>query len=159
MNTLFPHRLKFVSGLIFYLTLPIAGYLFFTEKLDNLLVFKVLSIFPEDTFLSGSTNPGWFTLIENAFLDEILTAILIASGIIHVFSKEKIEDELITKIRLDSLVFSLYLNYGLLLVANFLVFGIAYFNVMSIHLFSLLVVFNISFRIRLAKHYKATPNE
>ena len=159
MNTLFPHRLKFVSGLIFYLTLPIAGYLFFTEKLDNLLVVKVLSIFPEDTFLSGSTNSGWFTLIENAFLDEILTAILIVSGIIHVFSKEKIEDELITKIRLDSLVFSLYLNYGLLLIANFLVFGFAYFYVMSIHLFSLLVVFTISFRIRLAKHYKATPNE
>lgn len=159
MKSLFPYRFKFVSGLIFYLTLPVAGYLYFTEKLDELLVVKALSIFPEDTFLSGEKNSSWFNLIENAFLDEILTAILIVSGIVHVFSRERVEDELITKIRLDSLVFSLYLNYGLLLIANFLVFGFAYFNVMTIQLFSLLVVFNLSFRLRLSKHYKTIPNE
>jgi hypothetical protein len=96
-----------------------------------------------------------FRWIENGFVDEILTFVIIVSGIIHSFCKEKIEDELISKIRIDSLVLSLYINYGVLVLFNFFVYELNYIYVMIFHLFTILILFNLIFRYKLNIHYKS----
>ena len=123
MNYLFKNKWKRISGWIFYLSIPIGIYLLFTDKFEVLMRIKVLSfdsIFtpPKTENIIGSLGFRW---IENGFLDEILTFIIIVSGIVHSFSKERIEDELISKIRMDSLVMSLYINYGFLIFFNFFI--------------------------------------
>ena len=160
MNYLFDNKWKGISGWIFYLTIPIGMYLLFTDSFEELFRIRVFSLFsfertiitPDTENIIGSEGFRW---IENGFLDEILTFVIIVSGIIHSFCKEKIEDELISKIRVDSLVLSLYINYGVLLFLNFFVYELSYFYVMVFHLFTILILFNLIFRYKLNIHYKS----
>jgi hypothetical protein len=142
MNYLFNNKWKRISGWIFYLTIPVGMYLLFTDSFEGLLKIQVFSLL----------NFRW---IENGFVDEILTFVIIISGIIHSFCKEKIEDELISKIRIDSLVLSLYINYGVLVLFNFFVYELNYIYVMIFHLFTILILFNLFFRYKLNIHYKS----
>jgi hypothetical protein len=102
------------------------------------------SISPDYTI--GNKNGIW---IENGILDGLITVVLIISGIIHSFSKEKMEDEYISSIRLQALTWSIYVNYSLVLIATLTIFGIDYLHVMIIHLFSLIILFNIRFQLKL----------
>ena len=142
MNYLFNNKWKRISGWIFYLTIPVGMYLLFTDSFEGLLKIQVFSLL----------NFRW---IENGFVDEILTFVIIVSGIIHSLCKEKIEDELISKIRIDSLVLSLYINYGVLVLFNFFVYELNYIYVMIFHLFTILILFNLIFRYKLNIHYKS----
>ena len=142
MNYLFNNKWKRISGWIFYLTIPVGMYLLFTDSFEGLLKIQVFSLLD-------------FRWIENGFIDEILTFVIIVSGIIHSFCKEKIEDELISKIRIDSLVLSLYINYGVLVLFNFFVYELNYIYVMIFHLFTILILFNLIFRYKLNIHYKS----
>ena len=142
MNYLFNNKWKRISGWIFYLTIPVGMYLLFTDSFEGLLKIQVFSLL----------NFRW---IENGFVDEILTFVIIVSGIIHSFCKEKIEDELISKIRIDSLVLSLYINDGVLVLFNFFVYELNYIYVMIFHLFTILILFNLFFRYKLNIHYKS----
>lgn len=56
-----------------------------------------------DQNLSTIADTHYFSFIYNEVLDEILFLILIISGIIYAFSKEKFGNEMIKKIRKDSL--------------------------------------------------------
>ena len=118
MNYLFDHKFKKLSGWVFYLTVPIALFFLITDQYDELLTIKVFSLFPSDVVISGPGTENvigsrGFVWIENGFLDEIFTFIIIVSGIVNSFSREEVEDELISRIRMESLVLSLYINYGL----------------------------------------------
>jgi hypothetical protein len=160
MKFLFNHKWKRISGWIFYLTIPVGIYLLFTDSFEDLLKIRVFSLFHSETIFTTSNTENiigsrGFQWIENGILDEILTFVIIVSGIIHSFCKEKIEDELISKIRMDSLVLSLYINYGVLLFFNFFVYELSYFYVMVFHLFTILILFNLIFRYKLNIHYKS----
>ena len=88
----------------------------------------------------------WFNWIENDIIDECLFFILIIAGLVHAFSKEKIEDEMVSKIRLDSLVWATYFNYILFLLCYLFVYGLPFLNIMCVALFSHLLFFIIRFR-------------
>ena len=164
MTYLFNNKWKGISGWIFYLSIPIGMCLLFTDSFEGLMKIRVFSLFSYKTIITtpqteniiGSKGFRW---IENGFVDEILTFVIIVSGIIHAFSKEKIEDELISKIRMDSLVLSLYINYGVLVFFNFFVYELSYFYVMVFHLFTILILFNLIFRYKLNIHYKSEYEE
>ena len=118
---LFPSRFKNISGLIFYLTNMIGVVVYFSGvSLDELLVIKVPAIINEPIF---TNNKGIW--IENGILDELITVVLIISGIIHSFSREKMEDEYISSIRLQALTWSIYVNYSLVILATLLIFEMA----------------------------------
>ena len=160
MKYLFNYKWKRISGWIFYLTIPIGMYLLFTDSFEDLLKIQVFSLFHYETIFTTSDTENiigsrGFQWIENGFVDEILTFVIIVSGIIHSFCKEKIEDELISKLRMDSLVISLYINYGVLIFFNFFVYELSYFYVMVFHLFTILILFNLIFRYKLNIHYKS----
>jgi hypothetical protein len=149
-NYLFPNRFKALSGWIFYLSLITGSYLWFTDQFDELLVVPVLDLFSTGDFLGPE---GFWT--HNGILDELLTLIIIVSGIIHSFSREKTEDELISKLRLDSLIWSLYINYAIMILATLLIFGLAYFHVLVFNLFTIILFFNLRLRYSLHKHYSS----
>jgi uncharacterized membrane protein YbhN (UPF0104 family) len=136
-SILFPYRYKKISGLVFYLTTLVGAIIYFTD-------------------FEFDSNFVW---IENGILDELITVVLIISGIIHSFSKEKMEDEYISSIRLQALTWSIYVNYSLVLIATLTIFGIDYLHVMIIHLFSLIILFNIRFQLKLRTYYKSGNDE
>ena len=149
-NYLFPNRLKAISGWIFYLALIIGFYLWITDGFDEVLVVSVPDLFGTDSMFSSGN--GW---MKNSILDELFTVLIIISGIIHSFSREKIEDELISKLRLDSLIWSLYVNYSVVILATILIYDIMYFNVLIFNLFTIILFFNLKLRFSLYKHYKS----
>ena len=151
MNYLFDNKYKKISGLVFYLTTIIGLYLLITDKILDLFTLNVYSLFSE-SFSDLTYGGGW---IENGLGDEIFTTIIIISGLINSFCKEKIEDELISKIRLESLTISLFVSYGLVMLSIFLIYNLSYMYVLVFNLFIILILFNLIFRNRLYKHYKS----
>jgi integral membrane sensor domain MASE1 len=79
------------------------------------------------------------------FTDEVATIGSIIGLILVAFSKLKVEDEYVSKVRLESLQWAIYLNFGLLIIATIFVHGMAYFNVIIFNMFTPLIFFNIRF--------------
>jgi len=152
MNYLFNNKFKKISGWVFYLSLPVGLFLMLTERIQDIFVVKVFSIFSHEWVGSEPTGFGW---IENGLGDEVFTLLIIISGLVNSFCREKIEDELISRIRLESLSLSLFISFGLIIVSTFLVYSINYMYVLISNLFLIILLFNLIFKFRLSKHYNS----
>lgn len=154
---LFPYRFKKISGFLFWISLLlICGYVMFDNYGNFEIKTKVFAIVGDTGLLGGSE---WFNWVENSIVDEILFILLIASGLVYAFSKEKTEDEMVSKIRLDSLVWATYFNYIIILLCYMFLYGFAFLNVMMIALFSHLLFFIIRFRWMMYKQNKLSSYE
>lgn len=89
--------------------------------------------------------------IKNGIFDEIISILLITGGLMAGFSKEKIEDEYIMKIRMESLTWAIYCHYLILLVATLLVFDLSFLTIMIVNMFTILIIFNFRFQWMLRK--------
>ena len=152
MSYLFSNKFKKISGVIFYLSIPIGLFLLLTDRIQDVFVVNVFSIFSYEWIGSERTGFGW---IENGLGDEIFTLLIIISGLVNSFSKEKIEDELISRIRLESLSLSLFISFGFIIISTFLVYNLIYMYVLVFNLFLIILLFNLIFKVRLYKHYKS----
>ena len=152
MSYLFSNKFKKISGMIFYLSIPIGLFLLLTDRIQDVFVVNVFSIFSYEWIGSERTGFGW---IENGLGDEIFTLLIIISGLVNSFSKEKREDELISRIRLESLSLSLFISIGLIIISTFLVYNLNYMYVLVFNLFLIIFLFNLIFKFRLFKHYKS----
>ena len=152
MSYLFSNKFKKTSGVVFYLSILVGLFLLLTDKIRDIFVVNVFSIFSYEWIGSERTGFGW---IENGLGDEIFTLLIIVSGVINSFSKEKIEDELISRIRLESLSLSLFISFGLIIISTFLVFNINYMYVLVFNLFLIILLFNLILKFRLFKHYNS----
>ncbi|MCB0375018.1 MAG: hypothetical protein KDD04_03770, partial [Sinomicrobium sp.] len=65
--------------------------------------------------------------------------------------KEKDEDEFIGRIRLESLVWATYVNYGVLLLSFLFVYGLSFFWVMIVNMYTILIFFVVRFNLQLRK--------
>jgi len=87
------------------------GYAFILGHIPATIIFK----FYKDENYKALPDDGSLFNIHHVFF--IATALLLAIGLFIVaFSKEKIEDEQISQLRLDSLQWAIYLNYLLLVI-------------------------------------------
>ena len=119
------------------------------------LDFKVLAI-SIDKF---PNYEALFTFMQNNILNEILGISTIIGGLIVAFSREPDEDELILRIRLECLVWAIYWNYGILLIAFLFVYDFSFYWVMIFNMFTPLLLFVIRFNWLLSKFRKSTKNE
>lgn len=153
---LFPRRFKLLGWLLFLpslsaaLILPVIGF-----DLDNYLPMRVFAIV-DNEFLG---KPQFMTMIGNSFSDEILLSLIIIGGLLVGFSKLKNEDEFIAKIRYESLVWAVYVNFAVMLFATFFIYGIYFFNVMIANMFTVLFFFIIRFHVMLYKLNRSAENE
>lgn len=146
------HKLKWPATVVFYSALLFGVYsISFENQLAEIWKVPVYSLFGDETGLLGLGKKGW---TETSLINEILTVIIVTAGLIASFSKERIEDELTSKIRLESLSVAIVLNYLIVLVANFFLFDFAFLNALMVFLFAPLVMFNIIFQVRLYNYYR-----
>lgn len=87
------------------------------------------------------TETSYFKIIENNILDEIVAIGIIVGGMFVAFSKERNEDEFISKIRLESLLWATYVNYIILLFAIIFVYEFGFITVMIVNMFTVLLFF------------------
>jgi hypothetical protein len=148
------HKLKWPATVVFYAALLLGVYsISFDNQFEEIWKVPVYSLFGQETGLLGSGlgKKGW---TETSLFNEILTVIIVISGLIASFSKERIEDELTSKIRLESLSVAILVNYLIVLVVNFVLFDFAFLNALMVFLFAPLVMFNIIFQVRLYNYYR-----
>jgi hypothetical protein len=153
-NYLFPHRYKAISGWIFYLTCIIGlAYLYeWIVEAPSIFEVTVPNIFRLSVGFLEDDRSFWIT---NNIIDEVLIFLVTISGLVNSFSAEPVEDEFIAKMRYDALVWSLFVNSGLLLFATAFIYGTTYFSVMGFFLVSILLFFNLKFKYMLYKHYRS----
>ena len=153
-NYLLPNKYKTIGWILFIVGIVSGLFLMFNEYETDALTINVLSIY-HDGILS-SKEDGFFRIIENSILDELIVIAIIVGGLTVGFTKEKVEDEFIFKLRKDSLVWALIFNYAVLIFATVFVYDLVFFDVLVFNMFTPLVFF--VFRFNFLK-YKSQSHE
>lgn len=92
----------------------------------------------------------------NNLTDELVAIIVIVSLGLIAFSEEKEEDEWVSKIRLESLQWSVYANYILLILAILFVYDMHFFEALVYNMYTILILFILRFNYVL--RVKFNPN-
>lgn len=90
----------------------------------------------------------------NNISDEVASILIVIGGLLVGFSKTKDEDEFISKIRMESLIWATYVNYVILLLAVLFVFDMPFFSVLIYNMFTVLFIFIFRFHFLLFKSKK-----
>ncbi len=148
----------FIPGLIFGLLL-IFKVFEFNDSIFKIKVFQIIG--KEFGFFVAPGEGGriFFSFRENNIIDEILALFIIVGGFLVGFSKEKDEDEFIAHTRLESLLWSIYINYGFLLLSILFIYGEDFIYVWDIAMFSTLIIFIFRFNFILYKNSRMKSNE
>lgn len=153
---LFPNKYKkfgwilFIPSLLAGLSLFISGYDF--DDYFKIRVFAMIN----DQLIS---KPNYFTFVENGILDELILISIIVGALLVGFSKTKNEDEYISKIRYESLVWATYFNFTLIILSTVFVYGFQYFNVLLANVFAMLLFFIIRFHYMIYKLNKSENDD
>ena len=150
-NYLLPNNFKRVGWVLFSIGI-VGGIFMYTTDIDtaDYLEMKVLSIYHDEIFREKS----FFKIIENGVFDELVSLCLIVGGVLIGFTKEKIEDEFIYKLRKDSLVWALIVNYSILLIAILFVYDMSFLHILFFNMFTPLLFFVFRFTVLKSKYLR-----
>ena len=150
---LLPNPLKTPSGILFYTSIlyGVCANFYPETFLPELIISVPNNLGFGSAEILKQTDSFW---IKNNFMDELLVVLIVTSGLVHSFSKERQEDELVNSLRLAAMQWAIVANFCLIILGTLLIYGIPYFEFMSFSLFSLLVIYNLKFRMLYRKHLK-----
>lgn len=149
-NWLFPHPYRTIGWIILSLLggLLAISYAFEIE-IDLPLEVDISQTWLQKLYKTSSLN----------FSDELLMISIIIGLVFIAFAREKLEDEMISRLRLTSLQWSLYIYYAALALAIIFVHGLDFYDVMLYSMFMVLIVFIIRFRLLLRKYAREADRE
>ncbi|WP_203258148.1 hypothetical protein [Hyunsoonleella ulvae] len=142
-NYLLPSKCKILGWFLFIAGIISGFKIVFSDYEHEPIRAKVLSIFND--YALGIKQMEYFAIIETGISSELTSIAIIIGGLIIVFSKEKIEDEFIYKLRKDSLVWAIVFNYFILMLTIIFVYDITFFHVLVYNMFTPLLFFIIRF--------------
>jgi hypothetical protein len=119
------------------------------------LFYDEISILQDDVIVKYAP----FGLVEANITNMIVGVAFLLGALMVAFAKEKREDEFISNLRLSSLLWSVWVNYILLLFAFLLVYGMAFFHIMVYNMFTILIIFIIRFNYLLHKSTKSMADD
>ena len=153
-NYLLPNKYKIIGWFLFIPGL-ILGLLSFLENVDDdTITIPVLSIFNKS--FMGSNESELFAIITTGVLSEIIAVAIIIGGLLIALSKERIEDEFTSKLRTDSFVWAMIVNYIILLLATLFIYEMTFFTVLVFNMFTPLIFFIIRYNFL---KFKSNSNE
>ena len=137
---LLPHRWKTLGWL---LSVPafLAGLFYLASDNPDLIQVAVPAWMDRFLWMDGAIFNGDGQQHILSLLDELIALPLLAGLLLLAFSAEKVEDEWIQRVRLESLQWAVLINTLLLMLFTVLVHGSAYFTVMIYNMFTPLLIF------------------
>ncbi len=132
----------------------IAVVLLVLDELMGLLSFleqaNVLAIYDSGIPLGQTRSDNrFFEIIQDDFRYETLV-VLILTGLLFVgFSKRATEDELVQKIRLESLLWATYIHFFLFILLTLFTFGLFYLNILVFSVFTILLIYILRFEYKM----------
>ena len=154
-NYLFPYGLKKVGWILLIPGIIFGIYYLITDAQPEFLDAQVFSL-ANTPIMESST---YFSIIEDNIFNEIIALLIIFGALFIAFSKEKQEDEFISKIRFESLVWATYINYAVLIFTLFFIYDLAFLWVFTFNMFTILFFFIIRFNWVLFKSKTALQDE
>ena len=156
LNFLFPSKFKRIGWFTLIPSAIIGLLILIYEYEPSFLDFNVPAIFVDELF---SVNRKTFRMVTNNILNEILGVLIIISTFLVAFSKEKSEDEYISKIRFESLAWAVYFNYAILILTVLFIYDFAFLWVMVFNMFTVLLFFIVRFNWQISKLKKSASYE
>lgn len=144
-NFLFPNRFKRIG--LFFLIPGILIYLYHEVFHSNMFGPEFLNL-SVPVFLDGGK---FISLSEKNIFNGIIGVLVLIGSLMLAFSKEKLEDEFIEKIRFESLVWSVYVNVILILFSFIFFYDGIFFWAMIFNLFTVLWFFTIRFNWKIKR--------
>lgn len=141
-NLLFP-RVFQVIGWVLFVPAIVIGILIYINAFDY------------DDSLGIDLPTG---IMETVLNDAVIIGIALGA-IFIVCSKERLEDEMTRSIRLASLLNSLYIYVGLLVMTTLFINGMNFYWVMVLNLVILPVIYVVTFRLEMHRYYKISDED
>ena len=152
---LLPNKFK-TPGWIMLIPATLFGlYIIFSDFEFDVLNARVFTFYSNE-ILGKSVTMGF---IKTNLTLTVTGIIFIISAFFVAFSREKREDEFIARIRLESLLWATYINYGILLFCFLFFYDFGFFYVMIFNMFTILVIFIIRFQYLLYRAKKSLSHE
>ncbi|HMH24863.1 MAG TPA: hypothetical protein VK563_23975 [Puia sp.] len=129
---LFPYKSRFIGLLLILIHVPVVAI--WESKNPGMNYHRLAKV----------TGPVLFTK-EHLIFCTISLLVLVGLFLI-AFSKEKIEDEQIGRLRLDSLQWAIYFNYFMLMISIIFTNSIDFTDILQLNLWLPLLFFIIRFR-------------
>ncbi len=152
---LLPNKYKIIGWCLLIPATIMGLILIFTDYDAFPIRAKVFAIFNEELFEEKQS----FSFIETNITNTVVGVLFIVGAMFVGFSKEKREDEFIAKLRLSSLLWSVWVNYILLLLGFLFIYGAAFFTVMIYNMFTVLIIFIVRFNYILHTNSKSVSDE
>lgn len=130
---LFPHAFRKIGLAIG--TLLLVFYLVLVTNLGHTYY---------DSLQNWSNEKNWSGYTET--VTNVFIIGLALSLILVAFSREKQEDEMIQRLRLQALQWSVYVNYLVLMLCSLIFYWLDFLNVLIFNMYTILVFFIIMFR-------------
>lgn len=141
---LLPNRLKSVGWII-----AIPAFVLMILNLHFGFSFSFLEFGVKDLKKILFDNGLLFNIQYNNFTDEVGGVLLITGLLLITFSKEKDEDEMISKLRLESLLWAVFINSILIIVSIILLYSQLFLKIMAYNMCTTLILFIIRFNLTL----------
>lgn len=106
-----------------------------------------------------NAQPFKFSLDDVNLTGNIIGILFILSAVMVAFSREKTEDEFISKTRLESFLWATYINYAILLFLFIFFHGSCLLYVMLFNVFTTIILFIVRFNYVLFRSSKLMQNE
>jgi len=145
---LLPNGYKKWGWIILLIFIPLGLIIAFSNLQISFLSFR-LPWLPTDPFTRGRVN----------FTNTLTTLGLILGFLLVAFSREAHEDEYVAHVRLESLLWAVLINYILLALANILLYGSSFLQVMVYNLFTPLILFIARFHLVIYRQKKQMAHE
>lgn len=156
-NYLLPNKYKPLGWILLVLGIIGGIFVIIEDYESDILRIQVLAIIIENNFLKPEDGYSYFKFLTNDIIDELSSIFIIIGGLIIGFTKEKVEDEFIYKLRKDSLVWALIVNYIILIIAIIFIYTFTFFDVLVFNMFTPLLFFIIRFNF--LKHKSRSDEE
>jgi len=148
---LFPHKYKKIGWILLIPSTIFGLFIMFTNFEPDWLKLPMFTFFSQGFPLADTDGTVWFSTIKTNVANEIAGVLFLISAMVVAFTKAKNEDEFITKIRLESLVWATFFHFGILLIGMLFVFDLEFFTFMIFNMFTLLILFIFKFNLALYK--------
>lgn len=152
---LLPNKYKLIGWFLLIPSTILGLYLSFNNFNGFDITVKTFSLFSDELF--GKIK--FLTFVQADLTNTIVGVLFIIGALMVSFSKEKNEDEFIANLRLSSLLWAVLVNYFLLLIGFLFIYDLAFINVMTYNMFTVLIIFIIRFNYILYKNNKLVSDE
>lgn len=155
-SLLLPNRFKRPGWIILVPSALLGLFIIIFDYKFEFLDSRVFTIYSGSEPFKDSVVLGF---IKANLTDTIVGVLFLIGAVFVAFSKEKTEDEFIAKIRLESLLWATYINYGILLFCFLFFYEFEFLYVMIFNMFTILVIFIIRFYYMLHRAKKSLSHE